>query len=92
MTFLITAFVLVPMGGGLKKLMFSGNGLYHHTLCPVLSVLSYLLWEPHASIFLLVLGNLCHRNRLRKRVQRISRTAVPFRKWIISSVFYFFSR
>ena len=28
---------------GLKKLMFSGNGLYHHTLCPVLSVLSYLL-------------------------------------------------
>ena len=53
MTFLITAFVLVPMGGGLKKLMFSGNGLYHHTLCPVLSVLSYLLWEPHASIWLL---------------------------------------
>ena len=30
MTFLITLFVLVPMGGGFRKLMLSGNGLYHH--------------------------------------------------------------
>jgi len=47
MTFLITLFVLVPMGGGFKELMISGNGLYHHTLCPILSVASYILWEPH---------------------------------------------
>ena len=53
MTFLITAFVLVPMGGGMKRLMVSGNGLYHHTLCPVLSVLSYSLWEPHAGVWFL---------------------------------------
>ena len=53
MTFLITAFVLVPMGGSFQKLMLSGNGLYHHTLCPILSVCSYLLWEAHAALWLL---------------------------------------
>ena len=47
MTFLVTAFVLVPMGGGLNRLMFSGNGLYHHTLCPAISVLCYIFLEPH---------------------------------------------
>ncbi|MBR0374186.1 MAG: hypothetical protein IJH91_06645 [Mogibacterium sp.] len=49
MTFLITLCVLVPMGGGFHRLMLSGNGLYHHTLCPVISVASYVLWEPHAA-------------------------------------------
>jgi len=43
MTFLITVFVLVPMGGSAKKLLFSGNGLYHHVICPILSVGSYFL-------------------------------------------------
>ena len=47
MTFAVTVFVLVPMGGGAKNLLFSGNGLYHHTLCPIISVTCYLLWEPH---------------------------------------------
>ena len=47
MTFLITLFVLVPMGGGFRKLMFSGNCLYHHTLCPIISVYSYVLFEQH---------------------------------------------
>ena len=49
MTFLTTLCVLVPMGGGFKTLMLSGNGLYHHTICPILSFLSYVLWEDHAS-------------------------------------------
>ena len=53
MTFLITLFVLVPMGGGFRKLMLSGNGLYHHTLCPVLSVTSYIIWEQHSSLWIL---------------------------------------
>ena len=53
MTFLVTAFVLVPMGGGLKKLMFSGNGLYHHTLCPIISIGSYIFFETHSDIWLL---------------------------------------
>jgi len=50
MTFLITLCVLVPMGGGFRKLMLSGNGLYHHTLCPVISVASYIFWEDHNSV------------------------------------------
>ena len=49
MTFLVTLLVLVPMGGGFENLMLSGNGLYHHTLCPIISVASYVLWEPHVS-------------------------------------------
>ena len=49
MTFLITLFVLVPMGGGFKRLMLSGNGLYHHTICPAISVASYILLEQHTS-------------------------------------------
>ena len=53
MTFLVTLLVLVPMGGGFENLMLSGNGLYHHTLCPIISVASYVLLEPHASPWLL---------------------------------------
>ena len=52
MTFLITLFVLVPMGGGFMKLMVHGNGLYHHTLCPILSVYSYLFLEPHCDLWI----------------------------------------
>ena len=53
MTFLITLCVLVPMGGGFKTLMISENGLYHHTLVPILSVVSYIFWEPHSTMWLL---------------------------------------
>jgi len=53
MTFLITLCVLVPMGGGFKTLMISDNGLYHHTLVPILSVVSYIFWEPHSTMWLL---------------------------------------
>lgn len=45
MTFFVTAFVLVPMTGNLKGLMFSGSGLFHHLIIPVLSVLSFLFAE-----------------------------------------------
>ncbi len=53
MTFLVTLFVLVPMGGGFRNLMLSGNGLYHHTLCPVISVLSYIFLESHVPVWYL---------------------------------------
>ena len=53
MTFLITLFVLVPMGGGFQKLMLKGNGIYHHTLCPILSVGSYLFLEPHCDLWVI---------------------------------------
>ena len=49
MTFFVTTCVLVPMGGDPKKLLWSGNGLYHHVLCPVISTASYILAENHAA-------------------------------------------
>jgi len=54
LTFFVTVFVLVPqLENGFHRLMLSGNGIYHHTLCPVISVASHVLWEPHASVWLL---------------------------------------
>ncbi|MBR4473476.1 MAG: hypothetical protein IKS55_07540 [Oscillospiraceae bacterium] len=47
MTFLVTACVLVPMGADAKQLLFSGNGVYHHLLIPIISIASYLLLEQH---------------------------------------------
>ncbi|MBE6040583.1 MAG: hypothetical protein E7219_06435 [Clostridiales bacterium] len=49
MTVLITLFVLIPAGMGFADMMLSGNGLYHHTLCPAISIASYFLWEQHSS-------------------------------------------
>lgn len=52
LTFLIVLFVLIPMGGlsnvGIMML-FSGSVLYHHLLCPILSVASFLLLESGAA-------------------------------------------
>ena len=45
MTFFVTLCVLVPMTGNIKGLMFSGSGLFHHLIVPVLSVLSFLFAE-----------------------------------------------
>lgn len=48
MTFLITLFILVPiLENGMKILMLSGNGLYHHLLVPIISLFSYLFLEIH---------------------------------------------
>ena len=48
MTFLVTAFVLVPMTRKPKLLLATGSCLYHHVLCPAVSTVSYLFAEPHA--------------------------------------------
>ena len=48
MTFFVTTCVLVPMGAPAKKLLWSGSGLYHHILCPMISTASYILFEKHA--------------------------------------------
>ena len=48
MTFLVTICILIPMGGDSHALLWSGNGLYHHVLCPILSTLSYILLEQHS--------------------------------------------
>ena len=96
MTFLITLFVLVPMGGGFRKLMLSGNCLYHHTLCPIISVYSYVLFEQHCgywwlpAVLTLAYGlNMLNMNRIEKydgpypffRVNHQSKTATVL--WVI---------
>ena len=53
MTVLITLFVLVPSGAGFSRMMLSGNGLFHHTLCPAVSITSYMLWERHSSMWMI---------------------------------------
>ena len=50
MTFLVTTCVLIPMGGDPKKLLWSGNGLYHHVLCPIISTVSYVFAERHSGM------------------------------------------
>ncbi len=47
LTFLVTATMLAPTSGpdGFHNLMFSGDGLYYHLLCPVLSFLSFICFE-----------------------------------------------
>ena len=50
MTMLITIFVLVPHSPHLKNmLLFEGYGLYHHTIAPLVTLLSYILFEPHSN-------------------------------------------
>ncbi len=48
MTFFVTAFILVPMSRKPKELLFSGNGLFHHLIIPVLSTISYMFLENRA--------------------------------------------
>ena len=51
MTFFVSLCILVPMGAGFQKMMLTNSGLFHHTLCPILSLVSYILWEKHASVW-----------------------------------------
>ena len=51
MTFFVTLCILIPMGVSFKEMMLTGSGVFHHTLCPILSTASYLLWEAHASVW-----------------------------------------
>ncbi len=53
-TFLVTMFILAPMGmmGGFLPLMVQGPNLYHHTLCPIVSVLSFCILEKGEKITL----------------------------------------
>lgn len=53
MTALVTAFILVPMGGDPKVLLWSGSGLYHHVVCPVINFISYVFFEKHVNMILL---------------------------------------
>ena len=48
MTFLVVVLVLVPMSGDVKGELFSSTQFFYHLLCPVLTFVSYILWEPHS--------------------------------------------
>ena len=50
MTFFVTTCILIPMGGDPKKLLWSGSGLYHHVLCPIVSTVSYVFAERHSGM------------------------------------------
>ncbi|MBR2990662.1 MAG: hypothetical protein IKF51_04280 [Solobacterium sp.] len=54
MTFLVTLGVLIPMGGDPKYLLLRGNGPYHHLICPVLCFVSYLFFEGHAGMSMVI--------------------------------------
>ena len=47
LTFFVTVCVLIPLGDSPKVLLFSGNGLYQHLLCPLLCTISYIFFEKH---------------------------------------------
>lgn len=49
MTFFVTAFILVPMSGKARELLFSGSGLFHHLLVPIISTVSYRFFENRVS-------------------------------------------
>jgi hypothetical protein len=74
-TILVTAFILSPMiENGFYIFMFTDQMLYNHTLCPILSLISFLLLEKHNLVkkdiwwpigatllyaFILIILNLC---------------------------------
>ena len=56
MTFLVTVFVLAPTGAGSKTMLLESSGLFHPTLCPILSTVSYIVLVPHAGAWYVPVG------------------------------------
>ncbi len=50
MTFFVTAYILVPLSGRVRELLFSGSGLFHHLIIPIISTVSYLFAEDRVSL------------------------------------------
>ena len=44
-TFLVVLFVLIPIMGNPRFMLFGGGMLFHHTLSPILSCISFLFFE-----------------------------------------------
>ena len=51
-TFLVVVFALAPSGekGGYREMLLEGSMLYVHFLCPVLSLISFLLFENYSDV------------------------------------------
>ena len=45
MTVFVTVCVLIPMGADPKIMLFSGSGKYVHLLCPLVSTISFFIFE-----------------------------------------------
>lgn len=52
LTFFVVLFVLIPMDGlsSLPWMLFSGPNLYHHFLCPLLAMLSFIAFETEPAL------------------------------------------
>lgn len=50
LTFLVSLFVLVPLGSSFVGMFFQGSGLFHHLLCPTVSLISYLVLEDKTTL------------------------------------------
>lgn len=66
-TFLVVICVLAPMvgKGGYAALLLNGNLLYHHFICPVLAIISFVFFEngialPKKSIFIALIPTLLY--------------------------------
>lgn len=46
-TFLVVIFVLSWMNGGLINMLFTRSMLYHHTICPILTIISFIFFEKY---------------------------------------------
>ena len=46
LTFLVVIFVLCPMMGGYKEGLIKENLIYQHTLCPIIAIVSFLIFDP----------------------------------------------
>ncbi len=44
-TFLVVIFVLIPIMGNARYMLFGGGMLFHHTFSPILSCISFLFFE-----------------------------------------------
>lgn len=49
LTLIVVIAILGPMAGGYKILLFAGSMLYHHFLCPLLCLFSFILFEEHTA-------------------------------------------
>lgn len=57
LTFLVVIFILTPFADFRYDLyMFKGTMLFHHTLCPIFAILSYILYEKRSKKTLLCLS------------------------------------
>lgn len=50
LTFLVSLLVLVPLGSSFVGMFFQGSGLFHHLLCPAVSLISYLVVEDKTTL------------------------------------------